>query len=235
MRKSATLIVALLLGAVSAFAQDKYNYSGRYNISLQGGAMFSINENIHTYTGQGNTAKLFTPQGAFAIGYDVNRALGLRTSVSFGLNKGASNYKQTALQYENQRFPYEFKSVNVFADAILNIMEWAEENSRFSPKAYAGVGFAYTFGFKETGDHHPWQWDNEITKKNFPIGFRFGFLGEFHVNSDFGVFVDLCGEAYMDNYNGLKPNAEDHKGEGYAGFPLDLRGLASFGLIYHFK
>lgn len=235
MRKSATLMVALLMGAVSAFAQDRYDYSGRWNVSAQGGAMFSINENVHSYTGQGNTADLFTAQGSFSVGYDFNKAFGVRVNVGYGKNVGATNYKDTKLDYPTQRFPYEFQGVNVFADAILNINEWAEEDSPFSPKVYAGVGVAQTFGFKETGDHHPWQWDREVTKSNTPIGFRFGFIGEFDFRNGLGLFVDLSGEAYMDNYNGLKPNEGDHRGEGYAGFPMDLRALASFGVIYHFK
>ena len=235
MRKSATLMVALFLGAVSVFAQDRFDYSGKWNVAVQGGTMFSINENVHSYTGQGNTADLFTYQGQIAVGYDINRAFGVRVAVGYGKNVGATNYKQTNLQYKNQRFPYEFQSVNVFADAILNVNEWAEFDSPFSPKFYAGVGVAETFAFKETGDHHPWQWDGEVTKKNTPIGMRFGFIGEYDFSNGLGIYVDICGEAYMDNYNGLKPNEPDHQGEGYAGFPMDLRALASFGIIYHFK
>ncbi|MBQ8071876.1 MAG: autotransporter outer membrane beta-barrel domain-containing protein [Bacteroidales bacterium] len=234
MRKSATLMVALFLGAVSVFAQDRFDYSGRWNIAVQGGTMFSINENVHSYTGQGNTADLFTYQGGLALGYDINQAFGVRLSVSYGKNVSASNYKQTKLDYPTQRFPYEFHSVNVFADAILNINEWAEEDSRFSPKVYAGVGFAETFGFKETGDHHPWQWDN-ISKTNTPIGFRVGAIGEYDFSNGLGIYIDVVGEAYMDNYNGIHPETEAHgRREGYAGFPLDLRALASFGVIYHF-
>ncbi len=227
-------MVALLLGAVSVFAQDRYDYSGRWNVAVQGGPMFSINENVHSFTGQGNTIDLFTAQGQVALGYDISKAFGVRFAAGFGKNISAGNYKQTKLDYKDQRFPYEFYSVNFFADAILNINEWAEEDSRFSPKAYAGVGFAQTFKFKETGDHHPWQWD-KISKSNTPLGFRVGFIGEYDFANGLGIYVDLCGEAYMDNYNGIHPETEAHeRGEGYAGFPLDLRALASFGVIYHF-
>lgn len=234
MRKSATLMVALFLGAVSVFAQDRFDYSGRWNVAVQGGPMFSINENVHSYTGQGNTIDLFTAQGQIAVGYDFSKAFGVRFAVGFGKNISASNYKQTVLDYPTQRFPYQFMSVNAFADAILNVNEWAELDSPFSSKFYGGVGFAETFSFKETGDHHPWQWD-KISKTNTPIGFRFGYIGEYDFTNGLGVYIDLCGEAYMDNYNGIHPETEAHnKGEGYAGFPLDLRALASFGVIYHF-
>ena len=234
MRKSATLMVALFLGAVSVFAQDRFDYSGRWNAAVMGGPMFSISENVHSYTGQGNTADLFTAQGSIAVGYDISPAFGVRVTAGFGKNVSAENYKQTVLEYPTQRFPYTFWSVNLFADAILNVNEWAEVDSPFSPKFYAGVGVAETFGFKETGDHHPWQWE-KINKTNTPIGFRFGFIGEYDFTSGIGIFVDIAGEAYMDNYNGIHPETEAHeKGEGYAGFPLDLRALASFGVIYHF-
>ena len=231
MRKSATLMVALLLGAVSVFAQDKYNYSGTWNASIQGGPMFSINENVHSYTGQGNTADLFTAQGSFAVGYDFNRAFGVRGWAGFAQNVGACNYKETVTPGDNTRFPFKFKSVNVFADAILNINEWAEEDSFFSPKAYFGVGVAHTFGF--TDSKHPWQ---KVDDPNTAIGFRFGFIGEFDFTNGLGLFVDICGEAYQDTYNGLHPETAAHeKREGYAGFPLVLRALASFGVIYHSK
>ena len=235
MRKSATLMVALFLGAVSVFAQDRFDYSGRWNVAVQGGPMFSINENVHSYTGQGNTKDLFTWQGQIAVGYDFNKAFGVRGALGYAKNVGATNYQQTNLAYKGQRFPYEFKSVTLFGDAILNVNEWAEIDSPFSSKFYAGVGVAETFGFKETGDHHPWQWDGEVTKKNTPLGIRFGYIGEFDFTNGLGIYVDISGEGWMDNFNGLKPNAPDHQGEGYAGFPLDLRAVASFGVIYHFK
>ncbi len=235
MRKSATLMVALFLGAVSVFAQDRFDYSGRWNVAVQGGPMFSINENVHSYTGQGNTIDLFTWQGQISVGYDFNKAFGVRGALGYAKNVGATNYQQTNLAYKDQRFPYEFQSVTLFGDAILNVNEWAEIDSPFSSKFYAGVGVAETFGFKETGDHHPWQWDGEVTKKNTPLGIRFGYIGEFDFTNGLGIFIDLCGEGWMDNLNGLTPNAPDHAGEGYAGFPLGLRAVASFGVIYHFK
>ena len=49
----------------------------------------------------------------------------------------------------------------------------------------------------------------------------------------FGLFADLCGEAFRDQYNGLQPSEHDQTAfEGYAGFPLDLRFSLSFGVIY---
>lgn len=231
MRKSATLMVALFLGAVSVFAQDRYDYSGRWNASVQGGPLFSINENVHSFTGQGNTADLFTGQGSIAVGYDFNKAFGVRGWAGFAQNVSACNYKETVKKGDTTRFPYKFKSINVFADAILNINEWAEEDSFFSPKVYAGFGFARTFNF--TDAKHPWQ---KPSDPNTSIGFRFGFIGEFDFTNGVGVFVDLCGEAYQDTYNGIHPETAAHEArEGYAGFPLDLRALASFGVIYHFK
>ena len=79
---------------------------------------------------------------------------------------------------------------------------------------------------------HPWQ---AVSDRNTAFGFRFGFIAQYNFSDRFGIYADLCGEAYTDNYNGLQPNEKDQqKVEGYAGFPLDLRGLVSLGCVFHF-
>ena len=64
---------------------------------------------------------------------------------------------------------------------------------------------------------------------------RAGAIAEFNFKGGFGIFADLCGEAYTDMFNGLRPFEFDHTaGTGYAGFPFDLRASLSLGVLYRF-
>lgn len=215
---------ALLATAALTLAAQNDKPSHPFNISIQGGALVSVNDNAFSYVDNGKTFNLITPQGSLAFGYDFNHRFGIRLSAGYGKNASACNTVQTA---GHGFYPYTFSSVNVFADALLNL---GLKESFFSPKLYAGLGCAHTFNFTDAG--HPWQ---QVTKSNTVFGFRAGFIAQFDITSHFGLYIDLCGEAYTDKYNGLMPNAEDQKKvSGYAGFPLDLRGLASLGVIFHF-
>ena len=71
--------------------------------------------------------------------------------------------------------------------------------------------------------------------KNLAFGFRLGAMVEYDFTHNLGLLIDMNAEAYVDNFNGIRPSEDDHSSrEGYAGFPLDLRAYASIGLIYHF-
>ena len=216
-------VAALTIGA-AAFtggAQDKPAHP--FYIALQSGGLVSVNENVFSYHDNGRTADLVTQEFGLAIGYDFSNYFGARLSGAFGKNVSACNVNQTSA---GGFYPYDFKSVNVFADAILNL----KPSGVFSPKLYVGAGGAYTFGFSDPG--HPWQ---EVRSGNAAFGFRGGFIAQWDCGEHVGIFADLCGEAYTDQYNGLRPNSEDQsKADGYAGFPLDLRGVVSLGVLFRF-
>lgn len=224
MRKVLVAIFVLVASVTTVWAKSGKDSDKRFNVSIQGGALISVNENYFSYGENGQFAKLITPQGALAFGYDFSNRFGSRLSVSYGLNASACNTRQTS---GYGFFPYSFQSVNVFADAILNL---GKRGGAFHPKLYMGVGMAYSFGFTDSG--HPWQVVND---RNSAFGFRGGFIGVYNISNSFGIFVDLCGEAYTDDYNGLQPSeADQSKVEGYAGLPLDLRGVASLGILFRF-
>ena len=241
MKKITTFLILLLMGSsIFALAQE---VTRPVNIALQGGVLYSVNENTFSYKDNGQWGKLFTPEGGIAIGYDFSHRYGARLAAAYGLNRGAGNVYQTAAR---GFYPYDFQSINIFADAIIDL---GKATSAFSPKIYGGVGGAHTFGFsKPTGygtpkpadnvgweaenPFHPWQ---DICEKNTVFGFRAGFIAQYDFNSVFGIYCDLGGEAYLDDYNGLRPTKHDQADyQGYAGFPLDLRAQANFGVIFHF-
>lgn len=236
MKKVILLGIALLSGASIIFAQtpgrqapeQKYTHAKSVFLGLQGGPVLNIYENAFSYRENGKAFRLVTPQAGGFLGYDFNDSYGIRLWGSYAKNAGACNVRQTS---GGGFYPYTFKSVNAYLDVILNLCGLADmKDTQFRPKLYGGLGGAHTFGF--TDAKHPWQ---KVTPVNNAFGFRLGFIAEYNFKSGFGVFADFCGEAYTDQYNGLRPSAEEQKAyEGYGGFPLDLRGLISFGIVMHF-
>lgn len=222
--KKTLITIALWAAAALALTAQEAESTKPFSISIQGGALFSVNENSFSYLDNGKAFQLITPQGGVSFGYDFRHRFGVRLDVSYGKNAGACNTVQTSTQ---GFYPYTFNSLNIFADAVLNL---GAKASPFSPKLYLGIGGAHTFGFSATD--HPWQ---TVSGSNTAFGFRGGFIAQYDFTSRFGIFADLRAEAYSDNYNGLRPNSEDQdKATGYAGFPMDLRGIASLGVVYHF-
>ena len=231
MKQFVCVVCALCLGAAALSAQEERqtppSHAGRVYLSLQGGPALNLYENAFSYRDNGQAIKLFTLQGALAVGFDFSDAFGIRLQGAYGNDASAANVRQTS---GGGFYPYRFRHVNLFADAVLNLSGLRGKVTAFRPKLYAGLGGAHTFGFTES--HHPWQ---KIIGQNTVFGFRGGFIAEYTFASGLGLLADFCGEAYTDLYNGLMPSEEDQKAyEGYAGFPLDLRGILSLGLVYHF-
>ena len=228
MKKLISTGAALLLACAWAFAsQPPVSSEGHFYIGLQAGPMLNLYENTFSYKDNGKTLDLITFQGGIVTGYDFNEIFGLRLSASYAKNASACNVRQTS---GGGFYPFTFSSFNVFADAVLNLTGLAKRVSPFSVSLYGGLGLGHTFHMSDA--HHPWQVPND---PNTAFGFRFGGVAEYSFSPHFGIFADLCGEAYTDNYNGLKPTREEQADyEGYGGFPLDLRGLVSFGLKYRF-
>lgn len=227
MKKILCLGAAILMVASSLHAQSAAAQKDRFTVSLQGGVLYNLYENEFSYRENDAFGDLFTLEGAVAVGYDISETFGVRLQGAFGKDAGAGNVRETA---GNGFYPYNFKNVNVFADAVLNLYGLAGRLTAFRPKLYAGVGFGHTFSF--TDPHHPWQ---KLTDPNTVFGFRFGAIAEYNLTDHFGLYADLSGEAFTDKYNGLMPNDKEQEWyEGYGGFPLDLRGILSFGVLYRF-
>lgn len=242
MKKLTSLLACLVLGAASVFAQNAFVGGHRaWTFALQGGPMYSLSENAFSYRENGYGSKLFTLQGAASIGYEFTNALGGRISVGYGENRSAANTRQTAA---HGFYPYNFKSINGFFDLMLDLNGNFAVDKAFRPILYLGAGVGHSFNFVKPEGYgtprngsweadnpfHPWQ---DISTKNTVFGFRGGFIGEYDFSRSFGIFADLCGEAYRDRYNGLQPTEQDQTAyTGYAGFPFDLRFSLSLGVIY---
>ena len=242
MKKLTSIFAALLFGVVALSAQNAFVGGHRaWTFALQGGGLYSVNENRFTYHENNCVWKLVTPKGSVAIGYEFTEALGVRVSVGYGLNASACNSRQTAAQ---GFYPYRFRSVNAFVDGVLDLKGNYGWQSDFRPIFYLGIGLGHTFNFTKpegygTPKDHSWEADNpfhpwqDVKTKNNAFGFRGGFIAEYDFSEAFGIFADMGLEAYRDNYNGLQPSKEDQTAyTGYAGFPLDLRPMLSLGVIF---
>ena len=251
MKKLTSILACLILGVTSVFAQNIGNVPEKpFSISLQGGPMYSRNDNSFAYEYYASPFDLITWQASASLGYQFTNAFGLRLNVGYANNNpGAGNVYQTNIGYvttngtDDRFFPYRFKSVNTFVDGVLHLKGLKGKKSNFDPQLYGGLGFGYTFGFKaseanlyapkNSGHFHPWQY-RELKERNFVPGFRLGYIAAYNFNETFGIFADICGEAYGDYYNGLMPTGRFIDDlQGYAGFPFDLRGHISLGLVLH--
>lgn len=229
MRKIAVFVVALLAGVPALFAQGPFDYTGRFNFSVQGGLAATLSENTFAFTDNGKTMELVKPQCALSLGYDFSSYFGVRLSTAYAQHAGSSNVYDTP--ETDIYWPFTYHSVSVFADGILNLNTLSENFMPFSPKLYAGLGGARTFNF--TNPHHPFQ---NPHNGNTVIGFRAGAIAEFDLPFGLGFFADLGLEAYNDWHNGIRPAESDQQWyKGYAGFPFDLVGRLSLGVIYHIK
>ena len=228
MRKIAVILAALLVGVPTLFAQGPFDFSGRWNFSVQGGLAVTVSDNVFGYTDSGIFKDLLKLQGAASIGYDFPGGFGIRLSGGYAQHASSSNIYETP--GDKKVWPFTYQSIFGFADAILNVNGLSENYGPFAPKFYAGIGAAKTYGF--TNPNHPFQNPHD---PNFALGFRGGFIAEVDFRSGLGLFADLGIEAYDDWHNGIRPSDPDQANvKGYAGFPFDLVGKFSFGVIYHF-
>ena len=232
MKRIITSLAVLALCASGLFAQDKpAKLEKPFYLGIQGGPMFSLNENAWTYRENGNTKGLFTWQGSFVAGYDLNWKTGFRLTANYGKDVSGNNVLENNYGELHPYYPYDFKNISVFLDVTHNISNNPE--SSFVPKVYAGIGLGHTYGFNYSAPGHPQ--NVYMTENNNVFGFRFGFIAEYMLSETIGIYADLCGEAYTDKFNGLQPSKDDKRvAKGYPGFPLDLRGLCSLGIAFHF-
>ena len=218
MKKSLFITAIMASLSLSLFAQSgsEYNYSGRVSVSAGGGVSYLLSENVRTYRDAKKISHLARPKGFVAVGYDFNEIIGLRCALSYGQNASAMNVKR---KNTKKFMPYYFNDAAFYADAVLNINGLCKVRRGFAPKVYAGLGAAYSHQFSKVNQKR-----YKVNTTNFAMGGRLGFIAEYNFSSGWGLFADLCGETLLDNFNGKV----------YAGFPFDLRGSLSGGLIFHF-
>ncbi|MBQ6198608.1 MAG: outer membrane beta-barrel protein [Bacteroidales bacterium] len=229
MKKTVLTGLILLFGGLTLVAQSgQYSHEGHFYAGIQQGPMLNIYENYFSYVENKKPLDLITFQAALVGGYDVNEMFGVRLTAGYAKNAAACNTHNTSA---HGFYPYTFSSINVFADAILDLQGMSDRLTAFRIKLYGGLGLGHSFNM--TDSQHPWQ---AVQDPSTAFGFRLGGIAEYNIFENFAMYLDVCGEAYSDEYNGLLPSLKDQTDvyEGYGGFPFDLRGLISIGFIYRF-
>lgn len=225
------MFVAALMTVLSLSLYAKndsaFDYSKRVSVSAGGGVSFLFSENVRTYKDAGKIGHLARPSGFLAVSYNFNQVVGLRCAFGYAQNASAMNLKK---KNRKKLMPYTFNDASFFADAVLNLNGLAGLKRGFAPKLYAGLGVAYAHQFSKLN-----QKAYPVTTSNIAPGYRFGIIAEYNFSNGWGLFADLCGEGFMDNFNGKEPKNKFVKGRrGYPGFPFDMRGTLSGGLVFHF-
>ena len=251
MKKLFLSVIMIGLCAVSVPAQEakeceagarERDFKG-FTVSAQGGMLFSKNENTWTYYDDGRSTHtagqlkanrdklgyglkdLFTPQGSITVGYDFSHAFAARLQAGYAKNASAGNHNEISA---GGFYPYSFNTLSIFADAVLNISGLCapQKQHLFETKVYAGLGCG--IGLSADTKYVP----SDLYKVSLggAFGFRAGIIEEVYISKHIGAFLDLNLEAYTDRFNGVDPTDSKYDDN----FPLDLRSVASLGLVYYF-
>ena len=218
MRRLALILALLLLGTVSLPAQvnSPYRYGHRWNIALFGGPLVFGSDCSGEFSSHFMTESLFSPLGGVALGYHFTDGHGMRLFANYSNKTGL-------LPPEHGFYPYNFRSVQVFGDYLLNMEGLGENYTAFVPQMYVGLGAGYTFGFRTSWMDE--ELDALLSQRNLVPAFHLGTVLEYGFRNGLGLFFDLGGAFYLDTYNG----------QAFMGFPFDFEIDAVFGLIYRFK
>lgn len=226
MRKCFLLIAALLCFCVSTFAQRNpltpYEFGQRWYFAFQGGPLYFNSDYCSRLSKEGRYIELFTIGTGVAVGYNFDAAHAIRLMGKYARKTGVCEEFVFANASPGDdpipAYTYKFRSVQLFADYVVNFNALAEYNMPFSAKSYVGLGAGFTYDF--TDPKHPEVW---LTDPNLVPALNFGFLVEYDFRDSFGFYFDLGVAFYTDRYNGRER----------IGFPLDMDVYAQLGLIYH--
>ena len=224
MRKFILLAAALLFSAVSLFAQlTPYEYGHRWYFAFQGGPLYFNSDYCSRLSKEGRYGELFTVGAGVAVGYNFDDAHAIRVIGDYARKTGVCEefvfVNADPTDDPIPAYTYKFRSINLFADYVVNYNAMAEYNTPFNAKSYFGLGVGYSFDF--TDPKHP---EVILTDPNLVPAFHLGLILEYDFKDSFGLFADLGTAFYFDRYNGRER----------IGFPLDMDVRFHLGLIYHF-
>lgn len=212
------IVLAMVLGAFTlvSMAQTREDNRLGWNASVQGGVLWSHNEN----TRELSFGDLLTPGAAIGVGYDFTHNFGVRAQLGYGRNVSATNPSIVGYGLTS----YEFNDVSLFGDAIFNLSHMCSREMRknfaVELKGYVGFGcvFADDYDAMQVEDLYP-------TKDNGQTVFaaRLGFICDWHVTQAISLYGDLGLTGYTDGFNGIS-----------SGAGADMRVSLMMGVAYHF-
>ena len=163
--KSLTLILAAVLGAQVAFAQQSntdpsVEFNPHWYGLIQGGAGYTIGETAFK--------DLISPAGALSFGYQFNPTLGLRFGASGWQGKG-----NVVAPLEVYKFNYVQGNVDLTLN-LANLIAGYNHKRVFSPYIFAGAGAAFGFnnGANNVKQTNPKEYFALLWDKNMvsPVG-----------------------------------------------------------------
>ncbi len=214
--KSLTLILAAVLGAHSAFAQQSttdpsVEFNPHWYGQIQGGVGYTIGETAFK--------SLISPAGALSVGYQFNPNWGARFVVSGYQGKG-----NVVAPLEVYKFNYLQGAVDVTLD-LANLICGYNHQRVVSPYLLAGVGAAYGFnnGAAKVEKTVPEQyfallWDKSMIT---PVG-RFGAGVEFHLTQAIALSLEVNGNVLSDRFNSKKVGHPDFQYNALAGLKFNF-------------
>lgn len=218
MRKFALILALLLAGATALHAQvgTPYKYGHRWSIAAFGGSMVFNGDYSTQFVDHHMVEEFFSALGGLALWYNLTDGYELRFSANYSKKAGVVSPDYGFL-------PYTFRSINGYADFVVNYRGLGEYYTAFIPRLYVGTGLSYTYGFNRSwidGEDMP-----VLSEKNYAPSFHLGFQVEYAFPSGFGLIFDMGVASFLDPYNGLA----------YNDFPIDFEFDTWFGVVYHFK
>lgn len=211
------IVLTMVMGAfvLLSMAQTREDNRLGWNASVQGGMLWSINENTHA----ASFGDLITAGAAIGVGYDFSHNFGVRAQLGYGRNVSGNNVKESNFPLEL----YKFNDVSLFGDAIFNLSHMCsrEQRKNFAVelKGYIGLGCVFADDYDDMKTPHYDVKDNGQTV----FGMRAGFIADWHVTQALSLYGDLGLTGYTDGFNGVN-----------VGTGADLRVNLMMGVAYHF-
>lgn len=211
------IVLTMVMGAFAlvSMAQAREDNRLGWNASVQGGVLYSINENTYA----ASFGDLLTPGAALAVGYDFTHNFGVRAQVMYGRNVSGTNIKESGRELTL----YRFNDVSLFGDAVFNLSHMCSRDFRknfaVELKGYVGLGCVFADDYDDEDASHYTVLDNGQTV----FAIRGGFIADWHVTQAWSLYGDLGLTAFTDGFNGVS-----------AGTWADLRVNLMMGVAYHF-
>ena len=184
MKKTITVLSAVLVLAASAFAQDTF-YPG-WQFGIKGGVGYTVGET-------NNISDLLSPAAGLEAGYQFTPTFTLRADLS--------GWQGKAYVPKNE-YGYAFNYAQLAVDGLFDIRNLfgGYKERCFNPYALVGVGANYRFnnGADETllpADNLYW------SPSSIGPVVRLGIGSFFKVNDKWGIFAEVVENANTDTFN----------------------------------
>jgi outer membrane protein OmpA-like peptidoglycan-associated protein len=216
--KSLTLILAAVLGAQAAFAQQSttdpsVEFNPHGYIQLQGGAGYTIGETAFK--------NLISPAAALSFGYQFNPTLGLRFGASGWQGKGNVVYPE-----EVYKFNYAQGNVDLTVN-LASLIAGFNHQRVFNPFVFVGAGAAFGFNngaakvtAADPKAYFDYLWPDKV-KMISPVG-RVGIGTDIRLSEAVAITIELNDNILSDKFNSKKVGHPDFQFNALAGLKINF-------------